>query len=115
MKVTSASATNRVSALKRLSKPGLNNNKTGSVHQRLSASSTPTVTDARQLLSSRNKPVFDARQLLSRQSSKTFDNSLTIQKDMIETDEEDLEYDFQKTVVLSRSTNGQVSSNKNKS
>jgi RNA recognition motif-containing protein len=100
-------ATNRISALKRLSGPtSMNKN----VHQRLSAPTTPMVTDARQLLSNRNKPVFDARQLLSRQSSKTKNTSLIVQRDVEPEEEEDDDDDDQEMVVLQRSNNGRLTS-----
>ncbi|CAF4804422.1 unnamed protein product [Rotaria socialis] len=58
---------NRISALKRLSKPSsLNNMNRG----QSIGSKNSSVQDARDLLQSRNKVSFDARQLLSRQSSK---------------------------------------------
>jgi len=114
-KTLTTDGTNRISALKRLSKPTPMNT---SVHQRISAPTIPIVTDARQLLTNRNKPVFDARQLLSRQSSKTITPSLVIRKD-IESDEEeedddDDDDDNQKPVVLKRFNNDRVNSNINK-
>ncbi len=105
-KTPTIDGTNRISALKRLSKPTTMNN---NIHQRLSAPTTPIVTDARQLLTNRNKPVFDARQLLSRQSSKTNNNSLILQRDIEPTDEEEDDDDNQETVVLTRFNNGRVS------
>ena len=64
--------TNRISALKRLSKPTSTNN---NHYHRLSTLTRPTIIDARQLLANRKQPIFDARQLLSRQSSKANDNN----------------------------------------
>jgi hypothetical protein len=110
-KTITMDGTNRISALKRLSKPTPMNN---SIHQRISAPITPIVTDARQLLTNRNKPVFDARQLLSRQSSKTINPSLIIRKDLESAEEEDEDDDNQETVVLKRFNNDRVSSNINK-
>jgi hypothetical protein len=63
---------NRISALKRLSKPVTINNAN---RRQLSGPTNPSVNDARQLLANRNKSAFDARQLLSRQSSKTLDTA----------------------------------------
>ncbi|CAF4293955.1 unnamed protein product, partial [Rotaria magnacalcarata] len=64
LKTTKTNANNRISALSRLSKPTrINNNNNNNVHRRLSASTTPIITDARQLLANRNKQIFDARQL----------------------------------------------------
>ena len=108
-KGTAGNGDNRISALKRLSKP------TNNVHGRLSAPTTPVVTDARQLLSTRQKPAFDARQLLSRQSSKTQSTSVTIRQNVA--DFEDDEYDEdeempniseQKSLLITRSNNGRV-------
>lgn len=65
---------NRVSALKRLSKPSPINNKN---RQQLTGSNNASIQDARELLANRNKLAFDARQLLSRQSSKTIDRVST--------------------------------------
>ena len=63
---------NRISALKRLSKPPPINN----LNRRpLIGSRISSVKDARQILINRNKTKFDARQLLNRQSSKTDDNN----------------------------------------
>jgi len=109
-KTITTDGTNRISALKRLSKPTpMNNN----IHQRISAPTIPIVTDARQLLTNRNKPVFDARQLLSRQSSKTINPSIIIRKD-IESAEEDYDEeeddDNQDTVVLKRFKNDRLTS-----
>ena len=98
-KTSTADGTTRVSALQRLGQPKSTGN---SVHQRLSASTSPIVTDARQLLSSRNQPVFDARQLLSRQKSKTNESSLIIRRDIEFEDEEP------QTIVLQRSATGRV-------
>jgi hypothetical protein len=106
-KTSTIDGTNRISALERLSKPN--------IHQRLSAPTSPIVTDARQLLTNRNKPVFDARQLLSRQSSKTMNTSLTIRRDIEPAEEEDDDDDNQETVVLTRLNSGRVSSKINKS
>jgi hypothetical protein len=109
-KNTTGNGTNRVSALKRLGNPKPVN----SVHQRLSApTTTPVITDARQLLSNRNKPVFDARQLLSRQKSNP---SLTIRNDMMQTEEEEEEEDDddQQPVFMTRLADGRVSSIINK-
>ncbi len=120
MKVTPKTATgngtNRISALKRLSKPKpINNN----IHHRLSLPTTPIVTDARQLLTNRNKPIFDARQLLSRQSLKSPDTSLTQRNDTVEIEEEEDEEEYddndQKTFFITRSKDGRVSSITNKS
>jgi hypothetical protein len=132
MKVTPKTATgngtNRISALKRLSKPKpINNN----IHHRLSLPTTPivtdarqllttpVVTDARQLLTNRNKPIFDARQLLSRQSLKSPDTSLTQRNDTVEIEEEEDEEEYddndQKTFFITRSKDGRVSSITNKS
>ncbi|CAF1434616.1 unnamed protein product [Adineta steineri] len=102
--------TNRISALKRLTKPISSNN---SIHSRLSApNTTPVITDARQLLTNRNKPIFDARQLLSRQSSKTRDTSLTIRNDMEDDDEEEEEEeqpnDKSKPLFITRSKDGRL-------
>jgi hypothetical protein len=104
MKVTpnssTTSTTNRVSALKRLSKPvPINkNNHSSNIHHRLSAPTTaPIITDARELLTSRNKPIFDARQLLSRQSSN-------IRKDIEPTEE-----DEEKMIVTKRFQQSRVS------
>ncbi|CAF0804758.1 unnamed protein product [Rotaria sordida] len=91
-KTTAANATNRISALDRLSKPTPNNNNKR-IHQRLSAPTNRTITDARQLLTNRNTPMFDARQLLSRQSSKNLNTSLIIRKDIVQAEEEEEEQD----------------------
>jgi hypothetical protein len=104
-KTLTTDGTNRISALKRLSKPTTMNT---NVHQRLSAPTTPMITDARQLLTNRNKPVFDARQLLSRQSSNTKNTSLIIRRDIEPEEEEEEGDDNQETVVLQRSNNGRV-------
>ena len=102
-KTSTADGTTRLSDLQRLDQPKSTGN---SVHQRLSASTSPIVTDARQLLSSRNQPVFDARQLLSRQKSKTNESSLIIRRDIeFEDEEEDEE---PQTIVLQRSATGRV-------
>jgi hypothetical protein len=116
-KTAAANGTNRVSALKRLSKPAPINNNKSSIQNRLSAPTTPLITDARQLLSNRNKPVFDARQLLSRQSSKTINPSLTIRNDIVqmEEEEEDDDDDNQGPVFITRLADGRVSSIRNKS
>ncbi|CAF0929929.1 unnamed protein product [Rotaria sp. Silwood1] len=87
-KTTAANSTNRISALDRLSMPTPNNNNK-QIHQRLSVPTNRMITDARQLLTNRNTPIFDARQLLSRQSSKTSNTSLIMQKDFIQTEEDD--------------------------
>lgn len=81
MKIKGQISSNRPSVLQRIGKSTTTN-----VHQRISASNTSSVTDARQLLGNRNKPAFDARQLLSRQTSKTNNDTLIIHRD-IEEDE----------------------------
>ena len=59
-------ARNRVSALKRLSKPV---SMAGAVRSQSTPTTNNSIQDARQLLGSRAQTSFDARQLLSRQSS----------------------------------------------
>ncbi|CAF1002363.1 unnamed protein product [Adineta ricciae] len=110
-KATAGNGDNRISALKRLSKP------TNNVHARLSAPTNPVVTDARQLLSSRQKPAFDARQLLSRQSSKTQSTSVTIRQNVVDFEGDDYEEEEempniseQKSLLITRSSNGRLTS-----
>ncbi|UJR16310.1 hypothetical protein I4U23_003216 [Adineta vaga] len=117
LKTTADNGNNRISALKRLSKPTANNK---NVHGRLSAPTTPTITDARQLLGNRNKPVFDARQLLSRQSSKIQNTSLPIRQNAVEIEEEEDDYEEeeeelpvigkQKALFITRSNDGRLTS-----
>ncbi|CAM4745321.1 unnamed protein product [Rotaria magnacalcarata] len=102
----------KISALSRLSKPTCinnNNNNNNNVHRRLSASTTPIITDARQLLANRNKQIFDARQLLSRQSSTTPNTSLIIQNSVVQTEEEqDDDEDERTTEVISKFNNNRL-------
>ncbi|CAF2121852.1 unnamed protein product [Rotaria magnacalcarata] len=112
LKTTKTNANNRISALSRLSKPTCinnNNNNNNNVHRRLSASTTPIITDARQLLANRNKQIFDARQLLSRQSSTTPNTSLIIQNSVVQTEEEqDDDEDERTTEVISKFNNNRL-------
>lgn len=103
LKTKTVKATNRVSALNRLSKttPIQTNNQ--QIHRQRNATAAPTITDARQLLSNRNKPVFDARQLLSRQSSKTPNStSLVIQRGIISNEEDSNDDEEQDSAVISK-------------
>ncbi|CAF4001029.1 unnamed protein product, partial [Rotaria sp. Silwood2] len=71
---------NRISALKRLSKPSPINN----INRRqLTGTKSSSVQDARELLTNRNKSSFDARQLLSRQSSNTSTN-IIVRKNLLQ-------------------------------
>ncbi|CAF2009100.1 unnamed protein product [Rotaria magnacalcarata] len=86
---------NRISALKRLSKPSpLNNMNRG----QSIGSKNSSVQDARDLLQSRNKAAFDARQLLSRQSSKTL--TKTIVRNNLLSNKEDIGSSDGKLVVI---------------
>jgi hypothetical protein len=79
---------NRISALKRLSKPSPINDPN---RRSLIGSKNASIKDARQILLNRNKTSFDARQLLSRQSSKTLDTgstNLIVRKNLLQNNEE---------------------------
>ncbi|CAF1128784.1 unnamed protein product [Rotaria sp. Silwood1] len=75
---------NRISALKRLSKPSPINN--GNRRQ-LIGTKNSSAPDARELLTNRKKSSFDARQLLSRQSSNTSTNTI-VRKNLLQNKEE---------------------------